>query len=69
MMKKTFMFITAGALFSIFGFIAGCSCECEVECTDSGQTFKYRMVEMKRSECENMNEQGNDSCHYRCADR
>jgi|GEM_PF-5695669 len=50
-------------------FMYGCTCECEVECTESGQTRTVRMVEMKRSECNDLNDVGSDSCRYRCADR
>ncbi len=47
----------------------GCSCDCEVQCTQSGgTTYSYTTVEMRRSECEELNDVGPDSCSYRCAD-
>jgi hypothetical protein len=47
---------------------AGCNCRCEVECQKAGGTYGYKTVEMKRSECRDLNDVGNDSCRYHCAD-
>jgi hypothetical protein len=61
-------------LFSIF-YMAGCSCDCEVECTEGNQTYTVPQAHMQRSECERQNDPNlirmglrDTSCTYRCRD-
>ena len=48
---------------------AGCTCECETLCTRGGEVYRYTTVEIKRSECTELNDQKTDtSCMYQCID-
>jgi hypothetical protein len=46
----------------------GCNCKCEVECVEGDSTYGYTTIEMKRSECEELNKHGNSDCNYHCSD-
>jgi hypothetical protein len=70
-MKKTIFAVAVLSAALSVSFIAGCTRECEVRCTEGGQTYISRLPEMKQSECEELNEKSinkNDSCTYKWAD-
>jgi hypothetical protein len=83
MKEKTIMgtatLLAIGCAGAVMFYIAGCTCECEMQCDDGNGTYTVKTVEMKRSECRELNDeykqQQKDSiqdpdvtCSYRCAD-
>jgi hypothetical protein len=69
-MRKLTAALCAVACAVLAALMSGCTCECEVECTgQSGTPYSQSMTKMKRSECEDLNRVGSDSCQYRCSDR